>query len=465
MNGSYQDCLTPLGSKTFTIEDQKLFAQYTGDLNPIHIDPIFARKTLAGECIVYGIFGVMWAFNQLIKIEGLYPQSFDAQFLKTIPLNKPITCLWDKLKSKIIIVQDRILLTSILIKIGDVSKDDHLNIMCKAPDAEPKNPLFKDISINENMPLYFRGDLSCGKKLFPELNTAYGDGITSELACTSEIIGMQIPGLNSLFLRIRGSITSNWAAPKCCVTQVDSRASLIKISFEGSHLKCELSAIFRPPPHKPKHIKDLSIYVKSDEFKGINALIIGGSRGIGRLTAKLLASGGAKIVLTYATGENDAFELQEELKNHGFACNVKKFIIGQDITLPIESFDQIYYFPTPKIAKESGDNNNDLFKKYQHYYVSCFENILDLCQKNKLSPAIFYPSTDFIDSNPGDFKNYINAKKNGEQICKNYKEKYHMKIIYPRLPRLETDQTTSIFPEKFQDSTEVMLPYLRIMTA
>jgi NAD(P)-dependent dehydrogenase (short-subunit alcohol dehydrogenase family) len=39
-----------------------------------------------------------------------------------------------------------------------------------------------------------------------------------------------------------------------------------------------------------------------DEFAGATALIIGGSRGLGELTAKLLAKGGARILITYATG-------------------------------------------------------------------------------------------------------------------------------------------------------------------
>ena len=63
----------------------------------------------------------------------------------------------------------------------------------------------------------------------------------------------------------------------------------IKISgnFNGS-----IDAFIRPIiSNNSLKIKNL---VNSDEFKNQNALIIGGSRGIGEVTAKILAAGGAK---------------------------------------------------------------------------------------------------------------------------------------------------------------------------
>ena len=44
-----------LAVKTFTLEDQLEFARFSGDRNPIHIDPVAARRTLTGQCIVHGI--------------------------------------------------------------------------------------------------------------------------------------------------------------------------------------------------------------------------------------------------------------------------------------------------------------------------------------------------------------------------------------------------------------------------
>ena len=51
------------------------------------------------------------------------------------------------------------------------------------------------------------------------------------------------------------------------------------------------------------------------EFAGSTALIVGGSRGLGALTAKILAAGGGKVIITYATGRADAEDLTEEIRS------------------------------------------------------------------------------------------------------------------------------------------------------
>jgi len=41
--------------KTVTAEDIALFAQVTGDANPLHLDPAYAAKTRFGQCIAHGM--------------------------------------------------------------------------------------------------------------------------------------------------------------------------------------------------------------------------------------------------------------------------------------------------------------------------------------------------------------------------------------------------------------------------
>ena len=58
---------TLIGSRFFTLNDQHEFAKFSADSNPIHIDPIFARRSISGECIVHGIHGLMWALNEFTR--------------------------------------------------------------------------------------------------------------------------------------------------------------------------------------------------------------------------------------------------------------------------------------------------------------------------------------------------------------------------------------------------------------
>ena len=46
---------TQIGKRKFSLSDQLDFSDFSGDINPIHIDPIEARKTIAGGCVVHGV--------------------------------------------------------------------------------------------------------------------------------------------------------------------------------------------------------------------------------------------------------------------------------------------------------------------------------------------------------------------------------------------------------------------------
>ena len=51
------------------------------------------------------------------------------------------------------------------------------------------------------------------------------------------------------------------------------------------------------------------------------ALIIGGSKSLGEVTAKILASGSADVKLTYFKGVKDAKKVVNEISNQGLLAN------------------------------------------------------------------------------------------------------------------------------------------------
>ena len=44
-----------ISRRSFNLEDQKKFADFSGDINPIHLSEKYARKTPPGKPIVHGI--------------------------------------------------------------------------------------------------------------------------------------------------------------------------------------------------------------------------------------------------------------------------------------------------------------------------------------------------------------------------------------------------------------------------
>jgi 3-oxoacyl-[acyl-carrier protein] reductase len=58
----------------------------------------------------------------------------------------------------------------------------------------------------------------------------------------------------------------------------------------------------------------------NDELKGKNALVTGGSRGIGRKVALALAQQGINVALNYNRSESEAKRIQSEIEKYGVRC-------------------------------------------------------------------------------------------------------------------------------------------------
>ena len=77
-----------LGSRVFNLDDQKNFAECSGDKNPIHLDDAYARTTQPGQIIVHGINALLWALDNFSSEFGKIPELINARFLQPIYLNE-----------------------------------------------------------------------------------------------------------------------------------------------------------------------------------------------------------------------------------------------------------------------------------------------------------------------------------------------------------------------------------------
>ncbi len=81
-------------NRVLTAEDVKLFADLTGDDNPIHIDEEFAETTRFGKPIVHGIFllGIISkALGRDFPGPGCVAVNISAKFLRPVPVGSEIT--------------------------------------------------------------------------------------------------------------------------------------------------------------------------------------------------------------------------------------------------------------------------------------------------------------------------------------------------------------------------------------
>jgi acyl dehydratase len=75
-------------SRSFTPADQDWFASVSGDSNPMHMDALIARRTMAGFPVVHGIHTLLWSLDCLLRTlaDGQTVASVKANFEKMIYL-------------------------------------------------------------------------------------------------------------------------------------------------------------------------------------------------------------------------------------------------------------------------------------------------------------------------------------------------------------------------------------------
>ena len=167
---------------------------------------------------------------------------------------------------------------------------------------------------------------------------------------------------------------------------------------------------------------EVSKKVTPAEFKGTRSLVIGASRGLGEMAAKILAAGGGDVTISYAQGLTDIETVSAEINASGLGTSK---VLQLDVTsadfgaVDFEALDAIYFFATPRIyRKKAGVFDSALFDEFIDFYV---ESLYRLCLHiETLSLTrkmhIYVPSSVFIAERPDGLVEYAMAKAAAEKI-------------------------------------------------
>jgi hypothetical protein len=291
------------------------------------------------------------------------------------------------------------------------------------------------------------------------------------LACSSFLVGMACPGLYSIhnsleLVLVEASTTFLCFAPQ----DSDPRFRLIWMRVWGGGWDGTVEAFVRPSPVAQPDVADIAKTVTPGEFSSVSALIVGGSRGLGEVVAKILAVGGAKVAVSYSRGGSEACKVQDEIGAVGGDCEVLRYDILEDAQQQLTSLQmvptQLYYFATPPIFRRKGAVlAPGRFEEFSAFYVTGFYQIYRaLRTRTGMRFTTFYPSSSSIDSRPANMTEYTMAKMAGEILCADMQRFENMgPILVRRLPRLPTDQTATLSPVAAADPLDVLLPIVREM--
>lgn len=456
--------------RCFTLEDQRAFAEFCGDFNPVHLDPLAARRTIAGSVVVHGIHATLWALDRFLADHDQLPGRLSVNFKKPILLDEEVECRYQSERRMISIWLGDARLVDISLKPGELDAECPLSPQ-GAPAEQAALLTETDVDQPQTHPLRFRGDPQSARVLFPVLGETLGVARVCDLAATSEIVGMRVPGLHSLYLSLQADFTAKngLGDPRYTLESFDSRFRIANIQVETASLSARISALLRPPPTKIPALSEIAPDVGPGEFKDVDALIVGGSRGLGEATAKIIARGGGKVTLTYRTGADDAERIVQQIcDNGGRARALQLDVLDRDqiAALDTGAINQLYFFATPKIFGKRGSKfDSGMLESFRSFYVEAFELLVHHFLGNEAALATFYPSTTALDEPLPELAEYIRAKAEGEAICATLDQAPGHTVLYPRIPRTHTDQTAALVSVAASDPIDVMLPFVREMNA
>jgi NAD(P)-dependent dehydrogenase (short-subunit alcohol dehydrogenase family)/acyl dehydratase len=467
-----------LGPVFFSGERQRQFAKLSGDWNPIHIDAIAARRTQLGRPVVHGIHAVLCALEALRRSspELPLPAHLSARFVKPLYVDDEATFVETE--------RDTQLRIQACID-GAATSDLRLTFGDRAGTASTTTPLdpIQD-AICRDVPFCELAGCSgtvfpaaTGAQIaaaFPHLASWLGAERVAGLLCLSRLVGMECPGLHSLFSALAVAFSSEMTTSALCyrVASLDERFRLLKIDVDGLGLRGQVEAFARHPPVRQLNMEAVSGRVARREFAGRQALVIGGSRGLGEVTAKLLAAGGARPLITYAVGKEDADEVADEIKRWGGDCDTLPYDVRAPASpqlahLP-DAITHCYYFASCHIFRRRTKRfDAAMFDEFLAFYVRGF---YELCQtlrtRCQRGLSALYPSSVSVEERPQGMTEYAMAKAAAEILCDDLKRGWPgLHIHAARLPRLLTDQTATMAATESADPVAVLLPLVRMVQA
>lgn len=464
--------MTVVAERVFTPADQQGFAALSGDFNPMHMDEVAARRTVVGAPVVHGVHLLCWALESWIASTSRASVALNqivASFHRGVLVGEVVrTSVVADAEEFILKIQrpDGSEMTSIRGKLGSTVPYRE-NLPAMGPTECREIDPGELANTRGSLPLALcQGEAS---RLFPRLSEALPALQLAALLATTRLVGMECPGLHSLYAGLELSFCGEAIGMPQLNYRVSraDRSGVVSLAVDGPGFQGKVRAMLRPTPRKQRAARELATLVADREFSGQRALIVGGSRGLGEVTAKLLAVGGADVTITYHRGKPDAEAVAAEINSAGRKCEIARF----DSTHPeriglSQAPTDVYYFATPRITADKRVLfSAERFAEYCHYYVTGFAETLLALAEGMKTIGVFYPSTVFLDDAPLYMAEYCAAKAAGEEVCRQLKKQLpNWRFYAPRLPRMHTDQTNGILAAEMEPADIVMLRHLREMS-
>lgn len=466
-----------LAMLAFSQEGQAAFAGLSGDRNPIHIDEVAARRGPAGGPVVFGVDAMLSALEVVLRRRGTLPPAsrLRAQFLKFILVGAEAEVAVSRETSDQIDIELRVadmVAAKIIVALGPpapAAPSDLLALPSITLGPEPARPDLEREALGEGRIAPCAGGREAVLARYPRTCAWLGADRVEALALASTAVGMVWPGLRSIFSELTVQVCEPDGEPPGLAARArrpDLRSPRIEIEVAAAGLRGALRALVRSEPVASPGAAQLRRLAPSGAYAGARALVIGGSRGLGAVTAKLLALAGAEVGLTYALGRDDAEAVAADIARAGTAsaagvlqCEVSA-PLSEELRGWLSRCSHLYYFATPSIRATNGRTfDRQAFDDFNRVYVDAFARLAEAAMQDRDGRPleILYPSSVYVEARPRGMGEYAMSKAAAEVLCAELARAHPgVRIRVERLPRVLTDQTQGLIQVKADSAEQVL---------
>ncbi len=463
--------------RSFTWDDHRRFARLSGDWNPMHMDPDVARRTLAGACVVHGVQSLLWMLEQagehlpladIVQVDAnfmqfLYLEEFVRASIKTVSSTQAgldLRC-GDRLISRCRITFGR-----------RPTEEQPLAFTTGNPLTFPATTNAPQERNSEELAglegyVHFATTPTAVAEAHPRLCAAFKELRVAAILATSRLVGMVSPGLHSTFHRLATTLIDEPEADGCLrftPINTDPRFQLVNLAVRASGLAGTVTASRRHPPVSQPRCAELRDATAQPEFSGHTALVVGGSRGLGELTAKLLALRGVNALVTYLSGRADAEAVVADIRGASGRASALPLDVLAPLPAQLSALPgrptSMYFFATSRIAGHAVPGYSAARHQYfNRFYVDSFHTLCTTLAETFGPIEVFYPSSTFVVEATTGMVEYAMAKAAGEVLAADLTRFYPgISVEVARLPRLPTDQTNGIAVQQMDSAVAWLRP-------
>lgn len=455
----------------FTEQHLNCFRSLSHDLNPLHLDPDYARRTQFGEVVVFGISSVLAVLGAWSQGKSFQLKRLHANFKKPLFLGKNYDLKISEVDGK---VSATILLNSEAqteISFEWVPWNNSGNSVQQNSAWKPhSSPTTHSSEELKNLSSLNQLTYTLGQTGIKELNSLFGlspqtfpfSQLTT-LAWSSYLAGMEYPGIQALYSALEVEFTEIPSSSTSLIIDSvqfkwDPRFRYLTIQASSPEFsKLNMGVFDRPQPKDFSLTEILEHIGKSNQFLGKKVFITGSARGFGSVLAKSFALQGAELLLNSRTETKEFQNLVTSLKETGTSVhsfvgdisnsqNAIKFsqTLKENNLLPdlliLNAFPIIQAKTHPEKASE------ETAKFVEHGLALAKTPCQHFLPLMKAGSQVVHVSSIYVSEPNSLFAHYIEAKKAVENYLNEMSQEYkNFKFYNFRPEKMLTDQTNVAF--------------------